>query len=158
MGVANLLQSLDEALSDLVTSWNSYSTGLATMLLGIVIYRVVSSSDPDVHPLLLARQAEHNRIRMPGESPVYNSRYTERLLTGLNVRDVAVPGQRTSPWAKGRDGDLRDVWKRVLLGHEKQPNLAGPVQGDVVDGVRKRGRFVTVLGQTIVEHELGECA
>jgi hypothetical protein len=153
MGVGNVLRTLDEAAAEMLGSWNSYSTGLATVLIGMVIYRVVTLRDPDVHPILLARQADHDRIRMPGQSPVYCARYTERLTTGFNVRDPPAPGQRASAWARGRDGDLRDVWRQVLLGKEPVAHLGFPVKGDT-EAPRKRGRLLTVLGASVVENDL----
>jgi len=161
MGAGSLLWSLDEAITNLLASWNSYSTGLATVLIGVAIYRVASMRDPDVHPILLARQAEHNRIRNPDESPVYGSRFTEHLTTGLNVRDPPAPGQqqRTAPWARGRDGDLRDVWNQVLLGAEPATRLAMMVaqggEGEVQQQRRVKGRLVTVLGDAVVESKGG---
>jgi hypothetical protein len=63
------------------------------------------------------------------------------LTTGLNIRD---PG--LSKWARGRDGDLRDIWRRVVHGptdHDGKPT------GD-------KGRILTVLGsEQVIEHNLG---
>lgn len=136
MGV---FDSIDEGLTSLVGQWNIYSTGLATLLVLLVSYRVISSRDPDVHPMLLARQAVPSTVRNEGESAVYRSQVSPHgmpLNSGLNVKD---PG--ASKWSRGRDGDLRDVWRKAALG------------GD--NGAK--GRILTVLGsQRVIEHKLGE--
>lgn len=135
MGV---FDSVDAGLTNLVGQWNIYSTGLATLLVLLVSYRAISSRDPDVHPMLLARQSNPSTVRNEGESAVYRSHGAPQgmpLNSGLNVKD---PG--ASKWSRGRDGDLRDVWRRAALGGE--------------DGAK--GRILTVLGsQKVVEHKLG---
>lgn len=58
------------------------------------------------------------------------------LNAGLNVRDPGV-----GKWSRGRDGDLRDVWRRAAMG------------GD--DGAK--GKILTVLGtENIVDNKLGK--
>jgi hypothetical protein len=57
------------------------------------------------------------------------------LNTGLNVKDTGA-----SKWSRGRDGDLRDIWKRAAEGGENGA----------------KGRILTVLGsQNVVDHKLG---
>lgn len=135
MGV---IESLDAGLADLAGQWNIYSTGIVTLLVALVSYRVYTSTEPDVHPMLLARQALPSPVRQEGESAVYRSQIAPHgmpLNGGLNVKD---PG--SAKWAKGRDGDLRDVWRKVIAGAN--------------DG--SKGRLVTVLGsENKIEHKLG---
>ncbi|PHH83787.1 hypothetical protein CDD82_2659 [Ophiocordyceps australis] len=133
-----VLETLDSAVTDLLGQWNVYSTALATLLVALVTYHMVlSGRDPDVHPLLLARQTVPSTVRNPGESPVYRAHGAPHgmpLATGLGVRDPDAP-----KWSRGRDGDLRDVWRQAV---------ASPAV---------RGRFLTVHGsQNVVEHKLDD--
>ncbi|KAM0559751.1 hypothetical protein ACHAPJ_004275 [Fusarium lateritium] len=134
MGV---FDSLDAGITNLFGQWNAYSTGLVTLLLVLVSYRIIAASEPDVHPMLLARQAVPSSVRNEGESPVYRSQAAPHgmpLNTGLNVKD---PG--ASKWSRGRNGDLRDVWRKAAGGGENGA----------------KGRILTVLGsQNVVDHKL----
>ncbi|KAL9571077.1 hypothetical protein ACKAV7_004788 [Fusarium commune] len=136
MGV---FDSLDAGVTNLFGQWNVYSTGLVTLLLAVVSYRVISTRDPDVHPMLLARQAVPSSVRNEGESPIYRSQAAPHgmpLNTGLNVKDTGA-----SKWSRGRDGDLRDIWKRAAEGGENGA----------------KGRILTVLGsQNVVDHKLDD--
>lgn len=136
MGV---FDTIDAGLTSLVGQWNLYSTGLATLLVLLVSYRVISSREPDVHPMLLARQSVPSTVRNEGQSAVYRSQVSPHgmsLNSGLNIKD---PG--ASKWARGRDGDLRDVWRKAALGGENGA----------------KGRILTVLGsQKVIEHKPGE--
>ena len=63
------------------------------------------------------------------------------LNSGLNVKDPGDP-----KWSRGRDGDLRDIWRKVVTG--------------VVDRDGKetgqRGEILTVLGsEQVNKHKLG---
>ena len=133
-----LFDSIDDALTGLVGQWNIYSTGLVTLLVVLVSYRVVSARDPDVHPMLLARQSVPSTVRNEGESAIYRSQAAPHgmpLNTGLNVKDAGA-----SKWSRGRDGDLRDVWRKAALGGENGA----------------KGRILTVLGsQKSIEHKTG---
>ncbi|RGP65421.1 amp-dependent synthetase ligase [Fusarium longipes] len=126
---------LDAGITNALGQWNVYSTGLVTLLLLVFSYRIVSNRDPDVHPMLLARQAVPSSVRNEGESPVYRSQAAPHgmpLNTGLNVKD---PG--ASKWSRGRNGDLRDVWRKAAEGGENGA----------------KGRILTVLGsRNVVEH------
>lgn len=140
----NLLISLDEGLAKILGDWDTYSTSIVALLVAFFAYQVFSRRDPDTHPMLLARQAQPFPLRYPGESPVYRSQSSPHgmeLNTGLNVRDST-----TNKWAKGRDGDLRDVWRRVASGQTDK-------EGNVTGG---RGKILTVLGtEKVVEHRIG---
>ena len=62
------------------------------------------------------------------------------LKTGLNVKDPGAP-----KWTSGKDGDLRDVWKRAL---------SGPVDdgGKATGGP---GKVLTVLGkEEVIEYSI----
>lgn len=60
------------------------------------------------------------------------------LNTGLNVKD---PG--ASKWSRGRDGDLRDVWRQA-------------VNSTSEGGKSTQGKILTVLGaEKVIEHKLG---
>ncbi|KAJ0308361.1 hypothetical protein COL5a_000739 [Colletotrichum fioriniae] len=140
----NIMHQMDEGVSGFFGQWNVYTTALVTFLVAIVTYRIVSSQDPDTHPMLLARQAQGSPVRQPAESPVYRSHSAPHgmpLNSGLNVKD---PG--ASKWARGRDGDLRDIWRRAATGASEEGK---PVVG--------KGRLLTVLGsENVIEHQLDD--
>lgn len=137
--MSSVLESLDAGLTGLLGQWNGYSTGLVTVLVAFIGYRIMYATDPDVHPILLARQAVPSTVRSEGESAVYRSPLAPHgmpLNPGLNVKDAGA-----SKWSRGRDGDLRDVWRKVVLGG---------------DGGAK-GKLLTVHGsQNVEEHNLGK--
>jgi acyl-CoA synthetase (AMP-forming)/AMP-acid ligase II len=141
MGVGDALNQLDAALSGLIGQWNGYSTGLVTLLIVVISYSIMGRVDPDVHPMLLARQAQGSPVRQEGESPVYRGNSAPHgmaLNSGLNVKP---PG--ASKWALGKDGDLRDVWRRVVSG---SPEEGGP---------STKGKLLTVLGrERVTEHRI----
>lgn len=138
MGLGSALSQLDAALSDLVGQWNGYSTGIATLLVLVISYSIMARVEPDIHPMLLARQAQGSPVRNEGESPVYRGNSAPHgmpLNSGLNVKP---PG--ASKWSQGRDGDLRDVWRKVLAG---------------ADEGSAKGRILTVQGrEKVIEHKL----
>lgn len=138
---ANLVERLDALVADLLADWNIYSTVFATLVAVFAIYSLVSSSDPDIHPFLLARQSTPSPIRQSGESATYRSLQTPYglpLRTGLNVKDSGAP-----KWTAGRRGDLRDIWKTALRGSLKSDESAG-----------QQGKIYTVLGKKAIEHSL----
>ncbi|KAI9760509.1 MAG: hypothetical protein M4579_001594 [Chaenotheca gracillima] len=131
----------DQQLSELLSGWNFYTTLLALALLVFVAYPLFVWYEPDIHPMLLARQSNPSRVRQPRESAVYRSLETPHeypLRTGLGVRDPDTPR-----YGRGRDGDLRDIWNQALKG------VAGP-EGTSTE---QRGKILTVLGkEEVVEH------
>lgn len=143
MSLSNVLAWLDLELSSLVGQWNAYSTGIATALVLVLTYAFMTRVEPEIHPMLLARQAQGSPVRQEGESPVYRGNTAPHglpLNTGLNIKE---PG--ASKWSQGRDGDLRDVWRRTA---------SGPPENEGAKGTT--GRILTVLGsEKVVEHKLG---
>jgi hypothetical protein len=107
----------------------------------LVSYQVFTRRDPDMHPILLARQSRASPVRQQGESPVYRSLSAPHgmaLNPGLNFKSPGAP-----KWSRGRDGDLRDIWRQVVQPFEEN----GPV-GKV--------KICTVLGsESVVEHDTG---
>ncbi|KAH7362624.1 hypothetical protein B0T11DRAFT_256045 [Plectosphaerella cucumerina] len=113
-GLDSVLVSLDEGVTGLFGQWNNYTTAMVTLIVAAVSYRVVTGREPDTHPMLLARQAQGSPVRQQGESPVFRSHSSPHgmpLNAGLNVKDAGA-----SKWTRGRDGDLRDIWRRAALG------------------------------------------
>ncbi|KAK0626620.1 hypothetical protein B0T14DRAFT_510510 [Immersiella caudata] len=139
-----LMLHFDEGVTGLFAQWNVYSSLIFTLFAGFLTYQIVTRKDPDAHPFLLARQAQPSAVRQQGESPVYRSQAAPHgmpLNPGLNVKDPGV-----SKWAKGRDGDLRDIWRQAVAGVQED----GPSKGAT-------GRILTVLGsENVTEHRLGE--
>lgn len=116
---SSILQSIDSQLDQLFAGWNVYSTILFVILLAYLFSPLFFGTEADVHPLLLARQAQPSRVRQSGESPVYRSLEVSHdfpLRTGLNVKDEGAP-----KWSPGRDGDLRDIWREALRSRESSP-------------------------------------
>ncbi|KAK0727925.1 hypothetical protein B0T26DRAFT_696094 [Lasiosphaeria miniovina] len=140
----NIMLGLDEAITGLFGQWNLYTSVIFTIFAGFLAYQIAARQDPDTHPLLLARQAQASPVRHEGESPVYRSQAAPHgmpLNTGLSVKD---PG--ASKWARGRDGDLRDVWRQAVAGVQED----GPSKGAT-------GRILTVLGtENVTEYPLDD--
>ncbi|KAK3327873.1 hypothetical protein B0T19DRAFT_176168 [Cercophora scortea] len=140
----NVLLTVDQAISDLFGQWNVYTTAIVGLFVGLVAYQISTRRDPDTHPLLLARQAQASPVRHEGESAVYRSQAAPHgmpLNAGLNVKD---PG--ASKWSRGRDGDLRDIWRQAIAGVQDD----GPSKGAT-------GRILTVLGtEHVTEHALAD--
>lgn len=141
----NLLLKIDEGITGLFATWDIYTTCLAGLLVGFLVYRITTTRDPDSHPMLLARQAQQSFTRYEGQSAVYRSPSVPHgmpLNTGLNVKD---PG--ANKWARGRDGDIRDIWRKVISGPTDH-------EGNTKN---ERGSIFTVLGtDQILEHDLGQ--
>jgi hypothetical protein len=139
-----MLLKLDEALTNVLGDWDIYSTSIAALILIFFAYQVFTRRDPDTHPMLLERQAHASAVRNLGESAVYRSQsalHGMEMNTGLNVRDPGI-----SKWARGRDGDLRDIWRKVINGPtDENGNSKG-----------EKGRILTILGsEHVIEHNLG---
>ena len=136
MGV---FSALDAGITGFLGQWDVYSSGLVTILVLAVTYRIVNSREPDVHPMLLAKQATPSSVRNEGESAVYRSHsapHSMPLNGGLNVKDASAP-----KWSRGRDGDLRDVWRAFVAGDDKGG----------------KGRLLTVLGsENVIDHKIGK--
>ncbi|KAG6188180.1 hypothetical protein E4U27_007451 [Claviceps purpurea] len=134
-----LLETIDSSITDLFSQWNAYSTALATALVLIITYRIMSATEPDIHPLLLARQSIPSAVRHEGESAIYRSQSAPHgmpLNAGLNIKDAGVP-----KFSRGRDGDLRDIWRKAATG------------GDT----GATGRLLTVLGsENVIEHKIAD--
>ena len=110
----SFLKQLDTQLEHILSDWNIYTTLLAVALASFFLYPIFFSSEPDIHPLLLARQSSASRVRQAGESAVYHSLeipYGYYMRTGLDLKDLDAP-----KWKSGRDGDLRDIWKHAVRG------------------------------------------
>lgn len=160
MGFDNAMWRFDEGVTGLFGQWNVYSTVLVTFLIGIVTYHLSTRTEPDTHPMLLARQAQGSPVRQEGESPIYRSHSAPHgmpLNPGLDVRDPGV-----SKWAKGRDGDLRDIWRRAVGGvpETEAPSGAAAVGPAAASAVPKpvvgaRGKILTSFGtENVVETSL----
>jgi acyl-CoA synthetase (AMP-forming)/AMP-acid ligase II len=141
----NLMLKLDEAVTSVLGQWDLYTTAIFGVLITAFIYSVISYRDPDAHPMLLARQAQASPVRQEGQSAVFRSHSAPHgipLNAGLNIKD---PGD--SKWTRGRDGDLRDIWRRVVTGGQDRE---GKHTGEI-------GKLLTVLGKEhIIEHDLAD--
>ena len=138
----SILQQLDSQLDTLFADWNIYTTLICLLLGAYLIYPLFLYTEPDTHPMLLARQSSNSYVRQPGESAIYRSLETPHgypLKSGLNVKDPGAP-----KWTAGRDGDLKDIWAQVLKGPvDPEGNSTGAP-----------GKIVAVLGQEeVIEHQ-----
>ncbi|KAE8446170.1 hypothetical protein EG329_012395 [Mollisiaceae sp. DMI_Dod_QoI] len=145
MGFDNLMLQLDEFVTGILGQWDIYTTGIFAVVITSFIYSVITFRDPDAHPMLLARQAQPSPVRQEGESAVFRSHSAPHgipLNSGLNIKD---PGD--SKWSRGRDGDIRDIWRRVVAG---ALDREGKETGEI-------GKLFTVLGsENIIEHNLAD--
>lgn len=143
--MTNAIVKVDEVAQKVVASWNIYSTALATSIAVVAGYKLLCSQEPDIHPLLLARQAAESELRREGESATFRSLQTPHgyaLKTGLGISDPETP-----KWTPGRDGDLRDIWRAVLRG------AVDPKTGKVLNVSSK---FHVVRGRSIQAHQAHE--
>ncbi|KAL8644471.1 MAG: hypothetical protein Q9210_007240 [Variospora velana] len=140
---SSIIQQLDAQLEQLFAGWNIYTTLLCIGIVTYLTYPILFAKDPDTHPFLLARQSSPSFVRQPGESATYRSLETPHsypLKSGLNVKDPGAPR-----WAGGKDGDLRDVWKKAVQGPTGEE---GKSTGDPA-------KILTILGkEEVVEHKL----
>ncbi|KAK4149448.1 hypothetical protein C8A00DRAFT_18860 [Chaetomidium leptoderma] len=136
-----VLLRLDESVTGLFGQWNLWTSVIFTVFAGFLTWQIAARRDPDTHPFLLARQAQGSPVRQPGQSPVYRSQAAPHgmpLNAGLNVKDAGA-----SKWSRGRDGDLRDIWRQAVAGVQED----GPTKG-------RTGRILTVQGAQVIEHRL----
>ena len=142
----SILQQLDSQLEDILAGWNIYTTLIALVLAAYLVSPLLFYTEPDVHPLLLARQSSASYVRQPKESATFRALETQHgypLKSGLNVKDAGLP-----KWTSGRDGDLRDVWKRAV---------SGPVDADGKPTGGEAGRITTVYGkEEVIDHSFAK--
>ncbi|KAK7188972.1 hypothetical protein PSPO01_05081 [Paraphaeosphaeria sporulosa] len=143
--MAGIVEQLDGVIAGLLAGYNAYTTLLVVTLLGFVGWVIYDTQDSDTHPLLLARQAQASYVRQPGESAVYRSPehpHGYPLRTGLGVKPPGAP-----MYTAGRDGDLRDIWRRVTgeIPLEKGATSSGTAN------------IVTVFGKEgVTEHAIAD--
>ena len=142
---STFLQQLDSQLEKLLADWSIYTTIILLSLVAYLVFPLFFSSEPDTHPLLLARQATASQVRQPGESAIFRSLESPQgypLRSGLNVKDPGAP-----KWSSGRDGDIRDVWRQAV---------GGPVDNDG-KSTGTAGKILTLLGkEEVVEYGLAK--
>jgi hypothetical protein len=147
--MASLFTQLDGQLEAVLSGWNIYSTLLFLALASFVTYTIATAQDPDIHPMILCRQSYAGPVRNPGESAVYRSpevAHGAPLKTGLSVKLPSDP-----PYTAGRDGDLRDIWRRVT-GEIPLPPARGVPQAS-----NELPKILTVLGKAeLTDHSISE--
>ena len=144
--MASVLQQIEDQLAKGLAEWNIYTTLLCVVTVSYFFYSIFFSPEPDIHPLLLARQSAPSRVRQPGESATFRSLDTPHsypLRKGLNVKDPGRP-----KWTAGRDGDLRDIWNRAA---------SGPVDGDGKPSGLPPGKISVILGkEEVITYDFGK--
>jgi hypothetical protein len=147
--MANLLESVDEKLIELLSQWNVYTILLTVGLCALIGHTLWSATDPDIHPMILVRQSSASRVRHPGESAVYRSPEVPEgmpLRSGLGVKLPTDP-----PYSGGRNGDLRYIWRRVT-GEIPLPSIPGTAYP-----VSKKQEILTVFGREELQpHDTAE--
>ncbi|KAF7859621.1 hypothetical protein EAF04_008700 [Stromatinia cepivora] len=145
MGFDNFMLYLDESITGVLSDWDIYSTLIITALIGFFAYKVITSRDPDSHPMLLARQSQASPVRQDGQSAVFRNHTAPHgmpLNSGLHVKD---PGD--SKWTPGRNGDLRDIWRKAVTG---AVDREGKETGEI-------GNLMTIYGSDkLVTHKLAD--
>jgi hypothetical protein len=149
--MSNFIQFLDAKLSEALQSWNLYTTLLTVAIASYLIYTIATTQDPDTHPMILLRQSTASMIRQPGESAVYRSPDIPHgfpLRTGLDVKSPGAPA-----WVSGKDGDLRDIWRRVTGELPPEPSATG--LGAQSTPGSTQPKVLTVMGmQEVIEHPI----
>lgn len=133
----NFAAPLESFVTQFLSSWDIVSTAIAALLVLVFAYPIVYGKEPDTHPFLLSKQATASPIRQEGESAVYRSTdipYGYPLKSGLAIKD---PG--SSKWTSGRDGDLRDIWRRAATGTRTDDGTAtgSPAQLKTILGIER---------------------
>ncbi|CAD6452583.1 bba7797b-bae2-47ab-a55b-87d3c5f44b27 [Sclerotinia trifoliorum] len=145
MGFDNFMLYLDETITGVLSDWDIYSTLIITALIGFFAFKVITSRDPDSHPMLLARQSQASSVRQEGQSAIFRNHAAPHgmpLNSGLHVKD---PGD--SKWTPGRNGDLRDIWRRAVTG---AVDREGKETGEI-------GNIMTIYGSDkLVTHKLAD--
>ena len=141
--MSGVVERADAYLAELLGGWNVLSTAIAIIIGSVVFYSIYTAEEPDTHPLLLSRQANVALVRQPGESATHRSTdvpFGFPLKSGLNVKTPGAP-----KWSSGRDGDLRDVWRRAV----------GGVLSDNGEPTKQVGKILTIYGrENVVDHDL----
>ncbi|KAJ4346719.1 uncharacterized protein N0V89_010651 [Didymosphaeria variabile] len=158
--MAGIVEQLDGVIAELLAGYNAYTTLLVVTLLGFVGWVIYDTQDSDTHPLLLARQAQASYVRQPGESAVYRSPehpHGYPLRTGLGVKPPGAP-----MYTAGRDGDLRDIWRRVTgeipldkgatsSGHANIMTVFGK-EGVTDHAIADITKEITIIGKHLKDH------
>jgi hypothetical protein len=144
--MADLINQLDQQLAAILSGYNAWTGVIIALIIGLVTAIIFTSTDPDTHPMLLARAASPSLVRQPGESAVYRAHDVSHgfpLRTGLNVKHPNDP-----IYSSGRDGTLKDIWNRFT---GKLPLS----DKDASEETRsKPGKMLTVLGKEVHEHRI----
>lgn len=140
-----LLTEVDRLVTSTLSEWDRLSTALFILSISSVVYFTIYTREPDIHPLFLQRQTQASPIRQEGESAIFRSHsapHGTALCSGLNIRN---PGE--SKWTYGKDGDLRDIWKKAKNG----------AQDRLGNELGKIGRLFTLQGTSeVIEHDFDE--
>jgi hypothetical protein len=135
MAEPSVVESLDAAIASFFASHNPVTYLLIGVISVLVLYPLFSSSDPETHPFLLARQASAAPVRNEGESSLYRALDVPHgypLRYSLGVKEPGAP-----KWTSGRQGDVRDVLAKAVR---------GPVKEDAGYDGSKVGKIWTLLG------------
>ena len=173
--MAGIIQFVDAKIADLFSGWNVYSSALLVSIVAFTAWTLYNTQDADTHPLLLARQAHPSYVRNAGESAVYRSPeaphgcksanvapistdlFADPLRTGLGVKAPGAP-----MYTSGRDGDLRDIWRRVCGELSLDNNTAADQIGKVMTvfgrkdttdhNIADLSREISIVGKHLQDH------
>ncbi|CAI6305793.1 unnamed protein product [Periconia digitata] len=139
-----LIDQLDSLIGDLLAGSNVYTYGLLAAIVGWIGWTIFDIQDADTHPLLLARQAQASYVRNHGESAAFRSPETPHgyaLRSGLGVKPPGAP-----MYTAGRDGDLRDIWRRVI----------GEIPLERGQSSSGTANIISVFGKDITDHSIAD--
>ncbi|EON69380.1 hypothetical protein W97_08640 [Coniosporium apollinis CBS 100218] len=143
--MAGLIDQLDAKIAEILSGWSIYTTLIALLITAFLVGAIVYAEEPDVHPMLLARGSSASMVRQPGESAIYRSHDAPHgypLRAGLQVKYPGAP-----PYSGGKNGDLRDIWRRVT---GELPLEQGASAG-------QPGKIFTILGkEQIVDNKISD--
>jgi hypothetical protein len=123
--MSNIFNQADDFVAHFLSQWNGYTVALGLLLTAVIVHTLYTATDADIHPMMLQRQSQPDRVRHEGESAVYRSHdvpHGTPLRSGLAVK---LPTDK--PYTAGRDGDLRSIWMRVT-GEIEAPRIPGVIQ------------------------------
>ncbi|PVI04339.1 hypothetical protein DM02DRAFT_611596 [Periconia macrospinosa] len=139
-----LIDQIDGLIAELLAGSNVYTYGLVAAIVGWIGWTIFDIQDADTHPLLLARQAQASYVRQPRESAIFRSPETPHgyaLRTGLGVKPAGAP-----MYTAGRDGDLRDIWRRVT----------GEIPLERGQSSSGTAKIMSVFGKDITDHSIAD--
>ncbi|KKA27735.1 hypothetical protein TD95_001295, partial [Thielaviopsis punctulata] len=148
-----VIDQLKEWVQDAFDQWSLTSSLLTIFLFGLLLAGTIWAYESELHPMQLARQSMRSEMRHPGQSAIYRAAAQgfNGLVKGLNVVEDGAP-----KFSHGRDGDLRDVWRKFAKGNDKgEKSVITTVLGlekKVTHDVDSLTRQIALIGDHIAKN------